>query len=223
VKSAAASKACAGTAGLRTRWHYAGAAMLVPFLLLHLGNHLLAPVSLEAHGEVMAQLRHIYRHPVVETLLLLAAGMQTLTGLERLISGWHARVGAVAWLQAATGGVLAVFLPLHVLAVLVGRHVFGLDTTIDFAAAGMHVPPLGALFASYYGLAVAALFTHLACAAWWRAAPRHPRGAAMLLAASALAGSTLGVLVVAAMAGAFENYVPPADYLDPFRRLGLAA
>lgn len=223
VMTAAASTVDPSTASVGRRWHYAGAAMLVPFLLLHLGNHLLALVSLESHVEVMAQLRRFYRHPIVETLVLLAAGMQTLTGLERLISGWRARVGKVAWLQAATGGVLAVFLPLHVLAVLVGRHAFGLDTNIHFAAAGMHVTPLAPIFGVYYGFAVAALFTHLACAAWWRVAPFHPRGAAMLLAASALTGATLGALVVAAMAGRFENYEPPADYLAPFRPLGLAA
>lgn len=221
MKPAAAQSPRGAAAALRNG-HLVGAAFLAPFLLLHIGNHLLAPASIQAHLEAMTALRIFYRHPVVEAIVLFFAASQALTGLDRVLVGWRARKGMVARLQAGSGTVLAVFVVIHVVAVLVGRHLLELDTNFHFAAAGMHVPPLGVLFAPYYALAVAALFAHLGCAAWWRLAPTRPRLASIVLAIASAGGLTAGVLIVAAMAGAFEPYRPPSDYTAPYRLLGVS-
>jgi hypothetical protein len=109
------------------------------------------------------------------------------------------------------------FLAVHAGSVLFGRAVLGLDTNFYFAAAGLHVWPYPLFFMPYYGLAVAALFVHLACALRRRLPARVPRAARDRLGWSGIAvGAVLAVLIVAAFSGVFYPVELPPAYRATF-------
>lgn len=195
--------------------HRTSAAVLLLFVAAHIGNHLAALVGLGAHEATMRALRVIYRHPLIEPLLLLAVMVQITTGLIQFVRGWRVRSGRVAWLQAWSGFYLFLFLAIHVTAVLAGRG-GGLDTNFHFAAAGMHAG-LAGFFAPYYFTAVAALFTHLGCAAyWWLTGRGRETAAGRALAAMIVTGVLLAALIVALLAGAIVPVTIPPAYLASF-------
>jgi hypothetical protein len=192
--------------------HRSSAMFIAAFALAHLANHLVALSSIGAHIAVMETLRMVYRHGLVEAVLLTCVTIQVLSGAWLVLRRWNQRKGKMAWLQAGSGAYLAFFLMVHVSAVLFGRSVLGLDTNFYFAAAGFHVPPYQYFFAPYYFLAVLALFTHLGCVAYWRVGPR-PRAARMLaLALPMAAGSVIALLIVLSLAGLLRPLDVPAKY-----------
>jgi len=208
------------SASRRRQLHRLGGAVVACYALMHLGNHLVALAGQPAHQRVLEALRLLYRHPVVEPLLLLVLACQLASGA---LGAWHLLrpAGArrllppVARLQAISGLVLGGFVLVHVGAVLVGRTVLQLDTNFHFAAAGLHTP-WAWLFAPYYFLGVAALGVHLACAAQ-RHRPAQPsawrRALPWLLG---LGGAVLGALLVALMAGWLVPVEIPATYLSTY-------
>jgi hypothetical protein len=137
------------------RLHGTLAVLLGLFLILHLGNHLAGLWGQEVHGRVQSGLRLMYRFPAAEVGLLAAFAVQAGLGLALI------RRRPRLTLQTASGVWLALFLTIHVGAVLAARWQ-GTDTTLAFAAAGLHAPaPWPLVFAVYYGLAVMAIFAHL--------------------------------------------------------------
>ena len=194
--------------------HRTSAIFLALFACVHLANHLVALSSIAAHVALMETLRAVYRHRLVEAVLLSCVALQVGSGGWLVLRRWKQRKGKMAWLQAASGAYLAFFLLLHVSAVLVGRSVLGLDTNFYFAAAGFHVPPYPYFFAPYYFLAVLALFTHLGCAAYWRVGPRpRPSSARMLALGLPMAvGGVIALLIVLSLAGLLRPVDIPANY-----------
>lgn len=201
------------------RMHCVSATVLGSFVLVHLANHLVGLRGIEGHLAFMQTARVVYRHPAAEVLLLVSAVLQALSGAAMLR---RARLShAAPWMQRLqhwSGLYLGFFLVVHVAAVLMGRSVFGLDTTWYFAAAGFHVPPFAWFFAPYYGLAVLALGTHVGCALHrWLASPTHPRPlrqAALLL--PMLGAAVTAVLIVSMLAGWLYPVRVPSEYLAPF-------
>lgn len=179
------------------RLHRALAVILAVFLALHLGNHLAGLAGQDSHRAVQDALRLLYRHPLVEPLLLAAVAAQVALGVALLAH--RPRLT----LQTASGGYLALFLAIHVGAVLTAR-LQGIETDLAFAAAGLHAPaPWPVLFAAYYGLAVLALFAHLSV-------PLSRRSPGLGRAALAFGGS-LSLTLLALMAGLVTPLaIPPA-------------
>jgi len=192
------------------RLHRGAGAVLAAFLLVHVANHLVALAGVDAHVRFMAAARLVYRQPVVESLLLLCAALQAGSGLALAWAGRRRR-GLLARAQVASGAYLALFLAIHVAAVLVGR-VRGLDTNFHFAAAGLHVWPFGLFFGPYYFLAVAALCVHIGCALASRVRARRMA----VLGAASVAGVVLGAVIVACLAGVVQPVVIPPAYLATF-------
>jgi succinate dehydrogenase/fumarate reductase cytochrome b subunit len=194
------------------RLHRIAAVAVGVYVLVHMANHLAALGGIKEHIAFMQAVRHITRVPVLEALLLAGVAVQAASGLRLALRRRGPRRLVFDRLQALSGAYLAFFLLVHVVSVLFGRAVLGLDTNFYFAAAGLHIQPYPLFFAPYYGLAVAALFTHLACAL------RRRLPAAMRLAsrdrlawAGIATGGVLAVLIVAAFLGAFYPVdVPPA-------------
>ena len=194
--------------------------MVALFVLLHLGNHLVALAGQPAHQRMLEALRLVYRHPLVEPLLLMVLACQLASGA---VGAWHLlRTGGsgrtlppVARLQAVSGLVLGGFVLVHVGAVLVGRAVLQLDTNFHFAAAGLHTP-WAWFFAPYYGLGVAALGVHLACAAQRHRPPQPGAWRRALPWLLGLGGAVLGALLVALMAGWLVPVDIPATYLSTY-------
>ncbi len=154
--------------------HRLSAIFIATFLCVHITNHLSGLAGVEAHIAFMGIARSVYRIYLIEFALLSAIGFQIASGITLVIRGWKQRRGFVSWLQAFSGLYLALFLLIHVGAIIYGRAILGLDTNFRYAAAGFHVPPWQWFFAPYYFLAVASLFTHVGCAVYWKLASSWP-------------------------------------------------
>jgi succinate dehydrogenase/fumarate reductase cytochrome b subunit len=192
--------------------HGLSALPIAVFVCVHIANHITGLAGAATHIAFMEAARAVYRMSVIEWVLLGCVALQIVSGLTLFVRGWKQRQGFMAWLQAVCGMLLALFLIIHVGAVLYGRGALNLDTNFYFAAAGFHVPPFQYFFAPYYFLGVAALFTHAACAAYWRAGSM-PRVARILIVAIPSAiGVTLSVLIVLSLAGALFTVEIPAQY-----------
>jgi succinate dehydrogenase/fumarate reductase cytochrome b subunit len=197
--------------------HRLAAAVLGMYLLAHLANHIAALGGIRTHIAFMETVRTVTRMPALEALLLAAAVVQAGSGLWLAWRRRGQRRLLFDRLQALSGAYLAMFLAVHVGSVLFGRAVLGLDTNFYFAAAGLHVWPYPLFFVPYYGLAVAALFVHLACALRRRLPARMPRAARDRLAWTAIAaGGVLAVLIVAAFSGVFYPVDLPSAYRATF-------
>lgn len=196
--------------------HRASAFVLIAYTLLHIGNHLTALQSVTTHIAVMNALRVVYRQPLIEGLLLLCVFSQIVSGLGLAIRGWGAITGRVARLQAVSGIYLALFLLVHVSAVLLGRMMLGLDTNFYFAAAGFHVPPFAWFFAPYYTLAVLALFAHIGCALYWQFHGSAPQRAKLGLAGALIAGTAASLAISLSLAGKLQPVRIPAEYMAPY-------
>ncbi|SUU89294.1 hypothetical protein EDC40_10965 [Aminobacter aminovorans] len=168
------------------------------------------------HIAFMAEARQFYRQPFVEVALVCLLLWQVGSGLVMLVRGWARRNGAVAWLQAGSGGYLAFFLVNHVAAVIAGRTVFGLDTDFRFAAAGFFAPPWHWFFAPYYFLGVLALFVHVGCAAYWGFPASRPALGAALLGGVAGVGALFAALIVMALSGSLFPVTIPSPYLATY-------
>lgn len=197
--------------------HRLSAFVLSIFLLAHLGNHVVGLGGQQAHRAYMGSARTVYRHPVVEPLLLSLVLWQVVSGVRLLLRAWRTRAGTVAWLQALSGLYLAIFIVIHIGAVLIGRYM-GLDTDFRFAAAGFHVAPWGWFFAPYYFFAVASLMTHIGCAMYWSASGSVARYRWALLSAFVVIGIGGGIAIDLSLAGKLHAVDVPAAYRSLYGR-----
>jgi hypothetical protein len=180
--------------------HAISATVFGAFVGLHLANHLVGLSGAERHVAFMTSARVVYRLPVLELALLVCVAIQIASGLAMVMRGWRKRRGYVAWLQAASGAYLAVFLLIHVGAVLFGRWVLHLDTDFHFAAAGVRDARSRAFFAPYYFLSIVALFAHAGCAAYWHSLNRSRRMRMLVLAVPLSIGAVTSLFVVRSLA-----------------------
>lgn len=193
--------------------HRLSACLIGGFIALHLFNHLFALGGVDAHIALMDSLRHIYRQPLVEVLLLGCLTFQICSGLLLIKRRWGQRRGFYERLQAISGGYLALFLLNHVGAVLFGRIQLNLDTNFHFAAAGIHVAPFQYFFVPYYFLAVVAVFCHIACAAHWLLRERltlQARDRAGYVIISI--GVVTSLLIIMALSGGLYPVEIPSEY-----------
>jgi succinate dehydrogenase/fumarate reductase cytochrome b subunit len=194
--------------------HHATGVWLAVFIFLHLVNHLTALAGPNYHLGLMEQLRVLYRNPVMEALLLAAVALQIVSGLG--LAGQVFRLKQKNWrdrLHLLSGLYLAFFLLIHVGAVLAGRWVFQVDTNLYFGAAGLNQWPYVLFFGPYYGLAVVAFFTHVACIHYWKARRFLARP---LAKQQGIAIGVLGVVVALAilygLTNGFQGLAIPAEY-----------
>jgi succinate dehydrogenase/fumarate reductase cytochrome b subunit len=192
--------------------HTLSAAVIAVFVLVHMANHLAGLAGAATHIAFMEAARSVYRLRVIEWALLSCVAFQIVSGLTLFVRDRKQRHGFVSWLQAVSGVFLAFFLIVHVGSVLFGRVALDLNTNFYFAAAGLHVAPFQFFFAPYYFLAVAALFTHVACAAygWSRSRPRVTR--ILIVAAPSAIGVVASLLIVLSLAGVLFPLEIPAQY-----------
>ncbi|WP_303312678.1 hypothetical protein [Hymenobacter sp. BT730] len=187
--------------------HRLSGLVLGVFIALHLGNHVLALHSIAWHQWGMTRLRLVYRQPVVETLLLAAVLWQIGSGLLLVCRGWPPATPFFERVQGYSGLYLALFLLIHVGAVLVGRYVWHVETDFYFAARGLNTAPWYWFFGPYYLLAVGAIFGHLAAAHYRnrRNRDRAPMEALLIL----VSGFVLGLLLVLGFTNYFRGIPVP--------------
>ena len=149
----------------RSRWrqvHFTSGLVLATFVGVHLTNHLVAGISPAAHIRFMTAVRLVYRHPLVETILLAAVLLQIITGVRLARSVTWITPNAWSRLHLGSGLYLAGFLLIHVGAVITGRLLLHLDTNLYFGAAGLNAYPHQLFFIPYYSLGILAFFAHVA-------------------------------------------------------------
>jgi len=144
------------------RVHYASGLFIAAFVTLHLLNHLAALGGAEAHIAFMDEVRKVYRHRSVESLLQAAVAVQVISGIRLFIHKRKTARGFWEKLQIWSGLYLAVFFMIHITAVLAGRSVLKLDTNFYFGAAGLNSFPVNMFFIPYYALAILSFFAHVA-------------------------------------------------------------
>lgn len=141
--------------------HYYSAFVLSIFIAVHLMNHIGSLWGAETHLQMMTALRPFYRHPISESVLFFCLGVQIISGLTLLRSGFSKQADFFQRLQRYSGLYLAFFLLIHISAVLVGRHILHVDTNFYFGVAGINTFPYALFFIPYYFIAVNAIFIHL--------------------------------------------------------------
>lgn len=186
------------------RVHYISGITLSAFIAFHLLNHLFALDGPEKHIAVMDNLRAVYRHPVIETVLLLAVLFQIVTGL-RLVYKRNAQSLAEK-IQVYSGLYLSFFLLAHVGAVLSGRYIENLDTNFYYAAAGLNYYPATFIFIPYYFLAVAAISLHVAAIHFLKT------GSVVVARGVALTGIATSVVIILAFTDFFQWRDMPEAY-----------
>lgn len=150
------------------RWlvlvHATSAIAIAVFAVAHVANHLAGVFGGDAHIAFMHTLRRVYRHHVVEPLLLALVLLQVATGLALLWRKLPRVRDGYATLQVATGSYLMLFLASHVSAVFRARLLRNRDTDWSWLSGGeLLTDPWSARLVPYYFLAVIALGVHVAC------------------------------------------------------------
>ena len=143
--------------------HYSSGLFITVFIAFHLLNHAFAFVSLEKHLEIMKIFRVVYRNIIVETLLLMAVAVQVFSGIRLVLQTRKTAVSLIDKLHIYSGLYLAMFLLIHVSAVLSARFIFHIDSNSYFGAATLNHYPEIYLFVSYYFCAILSFFTHIGC------------------------------------------------------------
>lgn len=212
-----------GKVNIRTV-HRTSAVIVGTYAAAHVTNHLLGLGGVAMHQAVMDGLRHVYRFPLIEALLLLSVTVQVVTGLWMFFAGLRRRKGAVGWLQAVSGLLLSIFLSLHVAGIFFGRYKLHLDTNIFYAAAGMQLPTTRGFFGPYYFIGVLALFVHVGCALYRMRQrgrdPAAPPDALKVVGGWAAAGAGVALLLVLLLVGVITPVDVPAKYLATFQSPG---
>lgn len=197
--------------------HRASACLIAAFVVVHVANHLMSLAGIAEHIRFMEGARAIYRQPFIEVVLLAGFCFQGGSGLWLVVANWRQRSGWVAWLQAISGGYLALFLLIHVGAVIFGRVTLGLDTNFYYASAGLHVSPFHYFFVPYYFLAILALFTHIGRAVYWLG-PVSLRQRGQVLATFLVAGVSVSALIVLSLSGKLQSFDVPEKYLSTYKQ-----
>lgn len=140
--------------------HGVSAALIGLFALAHVTNHVAGLFGGDVHIAIMNALRRVYRHSIVEPVLLAAVAFQIGSGAW-LLGRKLARSGDV--LQTASGAYLLAFLLSHVSAALRARF-HGRDPNWHWLAGGELLrDPWSVRLVPYYFLAVVALGLHASC------------------------------------------------------------
>lgn len=143
--------------------HGISAAAIMLFTLPHLVNHLAGLLGGETHIAVMAAMRRVYRHALIEPVLLATVAFQIGSGAWLLRRKLARVTGWLDTLQTTSGVYLLVFFLSHVTAALRTR-VRGHDPDWHWLAGGeLLSDPWSVRLVPYYFLAVVAFGLHAAC------------------------------------------------------------
>jgi len=190
---------------------------LVLFFGLHMANHLAIVGGAGVHIAIMDGLRHLYRFPIFEVLLIGAVIWQVRAGIKQLRRFPLSKVRGKFRVLTVSGLYLIAFLVIHMGAVYAGRIFAGLDTNLYFAAAGYRVSPFMLFFYPYYFLAVWAGFAHLGSVLWLRKRADQPALADRTYWGAILFGLIAALIISFGISGALAPFDVPDLYLDNYR------
>ncbi|MCS3502253.1 hypothetical protein M2189_008236 [Bradyrhizobium japonicum] len=192
------------------RWrvaHGVAGAVVLIYVLFHVGNHLFGLIGAEAHAAVMNVGRRVYRAPFVEPLLVMALFFQIGSGLYLAWRWSVAPLGFHRLVQVASGFYLSVFILGHMNSVFIyARTVQGIPTDWAFAIGGptglIH-DPWNIRLLPHYALGVFFVLTHLASGlrVVLIAHGVSPSTANRLWSAGSAASAAIAVAIIAGMSG----------------------
>jgi hypothetical protein len=148
---------------LRVSHGTSAAILILIFIAAHLGNHMTAIWSLDAHSMILKTLRLWYRTEFVEPLIVTLLLFQAVSGLTLLLARLGEQSDLYRVIQTVTGTYLAVYIPAHITAVFVlGRWFYGIDTGTGFVFLkhGYFPSLFNIRFIAHYWLAAFAVITH---------------------------------------------------------------
>jgi hypothetical protein len=193
------------------RLHKVSAGFVFAFLCLHFANHFVGLLGVDAHQQFIEAARLIYRHPVVEMVVLLAFFVQILTGVPLILEIWRKKKDFIHQLQAASGLIMVIFILAHVCWIAVARLVFNLDTNFTFAAAGFTAPYTYAAY-GFYGAGVFSLFVHMGCILYDIFKKTNKAAGWAFLIATVGVGGYVTYLLLMMYSGHLYPVVIPEDY-----------
>lgn len=198
------------------RLHKVTAGFVFAFICLHFAIHLIGLEGVATYQQVLEAARLIYRHPIVELLLLMAFVVQILTGVALSRTIWREKKDIVHQLQAASGTYLAVFTVLHVAWVFVGRLILNLDTNFDYASVTLSAPGWMYVAIPFYGLAIMAIFTHIGCICYdiFKKTNKRLGGAFIVIAMGA--GGYVAYLILMMYTGRLYPVTLAEEYTEVF-------
>lgn len=139
-------------------FHRVNAIFIAAFIFPHLGVHLFALASPDAHAAALSWMRQFYADPRIELLIVAALALQLVSGWAemRIITkpGWRL-------VRNLTGLLLSLFILLHVGSVFHARLVDQVPTDFYWVAGAFAISPLAYFALAFYGLGVFSLFAHL--------------------------------------------------------------
>lgn len=192
--------------------HRLNALIIGVFIVCHLGVHLLAVASPEAHSDGLAYMRQFYFDPRYEIVLLASVFLQVYSGYAELTlygkSGWRL-------VRNISGAYLIMFMVIHVGMVLYARHITFVPTDFHWVAGSIARDPTQYFIATFYGLGVFSVFGHMIAvlAMAWTKMPRK-----VLAISWALGIATTG-LIVFSFSGVFYQIVLPDESSAGFRKM----
>ena len=200
--------------------HKINAILLSFFILAHLATHFSGIFGVETYSAVQAFFRTAYRIPVLEFGLITLVLSQMLLGLGLVILSFKREKpsGFWAWAQILSGLYLILFLSQHLIALLMVRMDFDLDTTFFWPASVMTSSPGIFYFGPYYFLAIVSILTHIGAALRYHLISNgyeklgHKTGIGFLLT-----GNLLAIMIVPALSGAYFPIEIPQVWIDYVR------
>jgi hypothetical protein len=193
--------------------HFVSGITLTIFIGLHLANHLASIAGVERHIEWMNALRHFYRTPIIEFLLLAAVLVQMYSGIRFFVLKRKTTKIGFEKLHIFSGLYMAAFFVIHISAVFVGRLILSLDTNFYFGAAGLNFFPVNLFFIPYYSLAILSFFGHIAAIhhckmknAIWGVSVNGQSKAILVL------GAMVMLLILYGMTNGFMGATIPKEY-----------
>ncbi|GAA3769471.1 hypothetical protein [Flavobacterium ginsengiterrae] len=145
-----------------TKIHYISGITITIFIVLHLFNHICSLFGEDLHISVMESLRIFYRNIFIETIVISAVFIQIISGLTLFKKKRKGVISGFEKIHIWSGLYLALFLIIHLSAILSGRFILHLNTNFYFGTAGLNTFPFNIFFIPYYGLAIISFFGHIA-------------------------------------------------------------
>tara|TARA_R110000868_G_scaffold411745_1_gene708506 strand:- start:561 stop:1175 length:615 start_codon:yes stop_codon:yes gene_type:complete len=142
--------------------HYISGIAITLFVTAHLFNHIYSLFGADFHVALMNNFRIVYRNIIIESILIIAVGIQIVSGLILFSKKRKSATNFFEKLQIWSGFYLALFFVIHLSAVFTGRYILNLDTNFYFGVAGLNTFPLYFFFVPYYGFAILSFFSHIA-------------------------------------------------------------
>ncbi|WP_234015695.1 hypothetical protein [Achromobacter spanius] len=206
-----AIEAAAGTRPSVMRWrvaHGISAAVVLAYVLFHLGNHLAGWLGPDVHATVMDAGRNVYRAKLLEPLLVVAFLFQAVSGLYLAWQWSHARQDAFRTFQIASGVFLSIFIVGHMNSVFVyARTYLGIPTDWAFATgapAGLIHDAWNIRLVPHYALGVFFVLGHLFAGlkVVLKAHGVSPQAGNRVMRIGLVFSAALAAAIIAAMCGA---------------------